>query len=301
MTSRHQHLPSRCPGVCLIDPKRSRVLITTFSSACELADRLPALLASFMEIEVGLSRNFREDTLSDLIVAALLQLPGHPVAVLTPDETRTGSDFDLELVDPATGTTIRYRIQAKRLGKPTAKWQTRSYHHLAHPKETGKQATVLCDPVNLSGPVPTIPLYAFFNHETVCAASGVPGVALADALEIKDLISTSLAKTPRPLFKRITAVQHLFFELPIILCPPAKSGRGIATPRESRDSFEQVSRARRRSEIPIIQRPEAPQPGRMQPEQIEALRGREERRVRRDGRAKRPRVIVATSELPEVG
>lgn len=274
-------------------------LMSTFSSPCELANRLPPLLAAFMELELHLSRRFREDSLSDLFIASFLQLPGLPVAVLTPDETRTGSDLDLELVDPLTGTTIRYRIQAKRLGAPRVNWKNRSYHHLAHPNDTGGQASTLCDLKNLAGPIPTIPLYAFFNHDTVCSASGAPGIALADAFEIEDLIFTALGKKPRPYFKRISSVQHLFFDLAAILCPPAPGGgRGVATPRESRDGFDAAARARRKGAVEALKGRPTPDPGPAQPEQLRALRERE-RRPLRTASVKRPRIIVATSE-PEL-
>lgn len=270
--------------------------MSTFSTPCDLAHRLPPLLSAFMELESSLSRRFREDSLSDLVVASFLQLPGMPVAVLTPDETRTGSDFDLELVDPLTKTTIRYRIQAKRLGHRTVNWKNRSYSHLAHPNGTGGQAKTLCNPTNLGGPIPTIPLYAFFNHETVCMSSGAPGIALADAFAVENLITTSLAKTPRPLFKRISALQHLFFGLETILCPPKPSaGRGVASPRESRDAFDAALRAR--SEGPSVASTDrlVPQPGPAQADQLVALRARERRPVR-TAATKRPRIIVATEQ-----
>jgi hypothetical protein len=253
-----------------------------------------------MELELSLSRRFREDTLSDLVIASFLQLPSTPVAILTPNEARTGSDFDLELVDPASNTTICYRIQAKRLGRPTVNWRHRSYHHLAHPKDTGGQATTLCDASNLAGPIPTIPIYAFFNHETVCAASGVPGISLADAFEIEAHIKGSLTIKPRPLFRRISSVQHLFFGLETILCPPSSgSGRGLATPQESRDTFERivnVQRVRRsQGEGAVVKDIQSRQPGIAQPEQLQALREQEGRRVR-TAAIERPRVIVATGE-----
>lgn len=274
-------------------------LISTFSSPCELAHRLPPLLAAFMELESSLSRRFREDSLSDLVVASFLQLPGIPVAVLTPDETRTGSDFDLELVDPSTSTTIRYRIQAKRLGRPTVSWKNRSYSQLAHPNDTGGQAKILCDLKNLAGPIPTIPLYAFFNHETVCASSGVPGIALADAFEVEDLILTSLGKTPRPRFKRISSLRALFFGLETILCPPKPgAGRGVATPRESRDRFDAAISARGDGVLAALKGRPAPQPGPVQADQLRALRATEGRPVR-TAATKRPRVIVATEQLDQ--
>lgn len=272
-------------------------LLSTFATPCELAHRLPPLLASFMELELHLSRRFREDSLSDLFIASFLQLPSLPVAVLTPNEKRTGSDLDLELVDPVTSTTIRYRIQAKRLGEPRVNWQNRSYHHLAHPNETGDQVDTLCNLGNLAGPIPTIPLYAFFNNDVVCAASGLPGIALADAFDIEDHIVTSLGATPRPFFKRISAVQHLFFDLAVILCPPTSgTGRGVASPQESRDGFEAASWARSDSVMAVLKSRPAPQPGPAQPEQLHALRVRgRERQPLRTATTKRPRIIIATS------
>ncbi len=273
-------------------------LMNTFATPCELAHRLPQLLASFMELELHLSRRFREDSLSDLLIASFLQLPGLPVSVLTPNEKRTGSDFDLELVDPATSTTIRYRIQAKRLGEPRTSWQNRSYHHLAHPNDTGGQVNTLCDLKNLAGPIPTVPLYAFFNNHVVCAASGLPGIALADAFEIEDHIVTSLGATPRPLFKRISSVQHLFFDLAAILCPPTPgTGRGVATPKESRDGFDAASRSRGESVLAVLKSRPAPQPGPAQPDQLRALRERgRDRRPVPTAAIERPRIIVATSD-----
>lgn len=270
-------------------------LMHTFSCPCDLAQRLPTLLAAFMELEISLTRRFREDTLSDLFTAAFLQLPGLPVAVLTPDETRTGSDVDLELVDPMTNTTICYRIQAKRLGRPTVNWKNRSYHHLAHPNDSGGQVDKLCHHDNLEGPIPTIPIYAFFNNESVCSASGLPGIALADAFEIKEIIENALAVQPRPLFKRISSLHHLFFGLDTILCPPnPATGQGVATPKESRDAFEATIRSQGRTALARLR--SVPEPASAQFDQLNALRARARQPVR-TATTSRPRIIIATSEL----
>jgi hypothetical protein len=127
---------------------------------------------------------------------------------------------------------------------------------------------------------------------------GSPGIALADAFDVEDHIVASLGTTPRPLFKRISAVQHLFFELTAILCPPTPgTGRGVATPQESRDRFDAASRARSDSVMTVLKSRPAPQPGPAQPEQLRALRerGRERQPVRTTA-TKRPRIIVATSD-----
>lgn len=274
-------------------------LLPTFRTACELAQRLPALLSSFMELEAALGRNFREDSLTDLLIASFLQTTGLPVVVLTPNEARTGSDLDLEIVDVPTRTTIRYRIQAKRLSNPTAKWQTRSYKHLAHPNDTGLQVATLCDPANLAGPVPTIPLYAFYNHETVCTASGLPGIALADAFEIQHIINTSLHATPRPRFKQIGKLSHLFFKLEVLLCPglPA-AGRLVALPSESRDRYVRETQGQRKRRASSAMNVDVPNVGSMTGEQEMALRGARDGagRVQRRASIERPRLIVSTTQ-----
>lgn len=55
-----------------------------FASSCDLAERLPVMIAEFLDIEQKLKRRFREDSVTDILVASLLSLPGNGVVVLTP-------------------------------------------------------------------------------------------------------------------------------------------------------------------------------------------------------------------------
>lgn len=275
-------------------------LLPTFKSACDLAHRLPGLLASFMDLELALGRRFREDGLSDLVIASFLQIPGLSVVVRTPDEFRTGSDFDLALVDPASNTAIQYRIQAKRLGRPTATWKTRSYRELAHPHGTGGQVQTLCNLSNLAGTVPTIPLYAFYNPECVCASAGLPGITLADAFEIENHVLTSLATKPRPRFKQLNAVMPHFFTLDILLCPPTKEiHRSVCTPQESRDAFVQGREARPTSVLAAMKGRPTPEVGKIPRELLTALRRSEVARVIK-APIERPQLVIATSELNDM-
>ena len=72
-----------------------------FASSCDLANRLPLMIAEFLDIEQRLKRRFREDSITDILVASLLSLPGNDIVVLTPPEAKTGGDFDLVVVEPS--------------------------------------------------------------------------------------------------------------------------------------------------------------------------------------------------------
>ena len=69
-------------------------MVPSFASYCELAQLMPAMVAEFLELDNRLSRRFREESISDIIVASILKVPGNNVVVIVPDEYKTGSDFD---------------------------------------------------------------------------------------------------------------------------------------------------------------------------------------------------------------
>ncbi len=94
------------------------------------------------------------------------------------------ADFDLAFLDLRRNTIFQFRIQAKRLTPHLRNWRISSYKELAHPHESGEQVRTLTDPGNLAGSIPTVPLYAFYNLESVCAVASIEGIALADAFEI---------------------------------------------------------------------------------------------------------------------
>jgi hypothetical protein len=76
---------------------------------------MPNKIAEFIDIEKELKRPFREDSITDLILASFLKLPLRQVLVLTPSEVQTGSDFDLVITQSDAKDMVHYRIQAKRL------------------------------------------------------------------------------------------------------------------------------------------------------------------------------------------
>lgn len=219
-----------------------------FTSSCDLANRLPVMIAEFLDIEQRLKRRFREDSITDILLASLLSLPGNDIVVLTPPEAKTGGDFDLVVVEPVSGDAVQFRIQAKRLTPHKQNWMTGSYRELAHPHNNGAQSQALLRGLG-SEAITTIPLYAFYNPAHVCAASGstVSGIELASGWEIRERIKAIVKMKPKRLpYKRIGSLQPLFFPLSTILCAPSSAGRAstIPMPAEARAAVVDAIEAR---------------------------------------------------------
>lgn len=221
-------------------------LIPEFSSPCDLAARVPGLVAEFLDLEANLHRRFREETISDIIVASFSSLPGNNVVVNLPQESKTGSDFDIAIVDPSSNECIQYRIQAKRLTPLKKQWAHGSYRELAHPYGSGRQASHLVRSAAHEG-IPTIPLYAFYNPNEACQElrGTISGLELADGRAINKLVKTLVKSKPaRPRLKRLSVIQHLFFPLSTLLCPPLNEGksepRQILSPSLSRAAVERM-------------------------------------------------------------
>lgn len=220
-------------------------MIPLFSSPCDLAGRIPTMAADFLELETKVGRRFREDSVTDLLIASLLKIGGNDATVFTPPETITGGDFDLVIYKPETGEGIQYRIQSKRLVVNSSNWAWSSYRELDHPHGSGKQASTLIRS-SAQEKVPTVPLYAFYNPFSVCEASGneIAGIQLADGRAISAIVR-ALVKArregKRPRWKRLEYLRHLFFPLSTILCPADEeslSANQIIQPEVSRQAAQ---------------------------------------------------------------
>ncbi|MFO1124482.1 MAG: DUF6615 family protein [Methylocystis sp.] len=198
----------------------------TFRSPCDFAHQMPNKIAEFLDIEKDLKRPFREDSITDLILASMLKLPLGQVLILTPSEVRTGSDFDLVITQSDARDAVHYRIQAKRLTLSRGPiWGNSYYRNINHRIKSTKalQVDVLCASRRC------IPLYAFYNHGRIVRASAnkIGGIALADAFIIQKFVHGAL-----PGLKRIGNLAAFFFPLTTILC--SSEGKSmLATPRES--------------------------------------------------------------------
>ena len=222
-------------------------LAPLFSSSCDLAQRLPPLVADFLDLETTLRRRFREESVSDIIVASLVRISGMGLSVQVPeDESKTGNDFDIIIFDPVRRTAIQYRIQAKRLKPHHTHWAMGSYAELAHPGGTGTQSLSLVRSAAAERRILTVPLYAFYNPTRTCSASGgsVAGIEMADGRAIRAIVRELVrAKPKRPPLKRLSTLMPLFFPLSKILCPPASErSRNVPSPEGSLQSVVDASR-----------------------------------------------------------
>jgi hypothetical protein len=240
-------------------------LTPLFSSPCDLAQRIPALISDFLELENKVGRRFREDSLTDIIVASMLQIVGSNATVLTPSEKVAGSDFDILIVEPATGAAVQYRLQAKRLSPHHSQWDWGSYKELAHPHGSGAQASTLVRS-SAHEAIPTMPLYAFYNPASVCQASGgrLSGLELADGRQINEIVKALLkAKPKRPRLKRVAHLHDLFFPLSTLLCSADDSTvpATVIAPEQSRQAVLHAMESRRPSwlrekQIPVLEAPQ---------------------------------------------
>lgn len=203
-----------------------------YRSPCELATSVPDSVAELLDAESGLQRRFREETISDLIVASIKALPIVNLIVMVPEENRTGSDFDIAVVSDDRLDAIQFRLQAKRLTPHETKWGRSSYRELAHPHNTGAQSSTLLRSSSHEK-IPTLPLYAFYNPRTSVSQSGniISGFELADAYEIRSLIKEMIDAKPKRIFnKRVENLHHLFFPFSKLLCDPFREQRNQAEP-----------------------------------------------------------------------
>lgn len=224
-------------------------IVPTFTSTCDLAQRLPAMVASFLDFDSRTGRRFREETVNDIIVASLRNTAEKDILVVLPNEAQTGSDFDILILNEQLTDATQYRIQAKRLTLHHSDWGMGTYRELCHPQNTGVQAATLVKSA-AHEKVPTIPLYAFYNPQSVCTASGskIDGVEMASGRAVAQLVKTMVKYKPKRLpYKRIGYLCSLFFPLSSIFCataPHGQSGEAIISPRASREAVRREIDAR---------------------------------------------------------
>jgi hypothetical protein len=193
---------------------------------CEFAQSFPDLAARLLERDRNLTKNFREETVTDLLMASLLALTPFGIRVDYPDEPTTGADMDWIFAAPHEingGRYLRILLQAKRASAPkgTNRW---SYKYLDHGNPLGKQAQ---DLVNYASASPdgmaTLPMYIFYHPSSALDAKtarlpAVEGVNLTFAAHVAPVVKRGCS----PAQKRVSFWRKQFLFLTDILCwPPA--------------------------------------------------------------------------------
>lgn len=211
---------------------------------CTFAHRFPILAAAILDRDLHKRRNFREETITDMLMAGLV--PFEPLGIRTDfpaDESITGEDMDWEFVNEQATDGRRYlrlHIQAKRSISSDGKkpyWFYRELDHALRPavssvtggapgpsplappaKLYGLQHTVL---INEAAKTPgCVPIYMFFNPGAAeeprnSALPAVEGVNWIFADKISKRVTTG--HWPVSL-KKVTTLRPHFHPLSKLLC-----------------------------------------------------------------------------------
>lgn len=219
---------------------------------CNFGCSFPDFVGDLLEREAGLARRFREESITDMWVGALVPLRSYGVRVDFANEAQTGADLELWFLSKRLDRALGFVVQAKRAECHRATsfpfsctlgdWRKHRFPEIDHrggkSKSTlkerikGSQARDLVRAARRTGRN-VYPLYAFYTPSHICRLSRnvVQGVMLADGFEVRRRIVRGLWSTRRrggakrrsyASFKQIGALQDLLIPLSAMFCvkPP---------------------------------------------------------------------------------
>ena len=136
---------------------------------CGFAHQFPDLAAEILFRDRHKRRNFREESITDVLMAGLTAFEPFGISVDFPaDELKTGEDMDWEFVDPRAPDGCRYlrlHIQAKRAILSNCKkrpyWFYRELDHAVEGAPRGSQHRFLVDSAKAAPGC--VPLYMFYH------------------------------------------------------------------------------------------------------------------------------------------
>lgn len=205
---------------------------------CRFAHRFPLLVAEILDRDRHKTRNFREETITDILMAGLVPFEPFEISTNYPvDESLTGEDMDWEFVNEHAvdgRKYLRLHIQAKRAKKIATKkshyWLYESLDHALSykvgqnefgppsPKFYGAQHKFLIDEAStIRG---CVPLYMFYHPLSALAgASGViPAVEGVNWI-FAEIIPQNVGKKCWPrASKRLDKWRQYFHPLSELLC-----------------------------------------------------------------------------------
>ncbi len=188
-----------------------------------------------------LSRSFREETMTDILMGGLVSLRAYGVTVDFPVESQTGADMEWIFAAEDGSSHFTLLIQAKRLYGSGAVWSRRSYPEIFHRVgglAHGKlQSSLLVS--EAARRYATFPLYLFYTHKSVRDTMRIRGMIMhslsfaggkfIDGL-VKDKQSGKLSATRT---SNLRTIHPRMFSISKILCPKPRRYR-IANSRLSR-------------------------------------------------------------------
>lgn len=189
---------------------------------CNFANDFPAWVATVLDRDRHKRRNFREETVTDMLMAGLIPFQSLGIHVDFPiDESLTGEDMDWEFVNERAvdgKRFLRLHIQAKRAIVSATKAPYWYYRELDHalppassptialplarlPKLFGRQHEILLDEAaKIAG---CVPIYMFY-HPSGALAAKVAALPAVDGLNwiFADLITKNVSRTRWPVDDR---------------------------------------------------------------------------------------------------
>jgi len=189
---------------------------------CVFAHTFPEFVAAFLDRGAALRRRFREETITDMLMSALVPAKPFGIYVDYPDEPTTGADMQWDFVSRGNWHHFRLLIQAKLLYPKGAAWSDHSYVQLFHAVTGTYQAKILADAARaMAG---CFPLYAFYNPGTSCrlaSASGTHslcGINLANGYLMERLVVGARARRRIALTKKVGTLHPTFGRLADLFC-----------------------------------------------------------------------------------
>ena len=199
---------------------------------CYFACEFPPFVANFLHNSRTTGRSFREETITDIMMANLKLLGRDRIVVRFPNEPRTGADMEWNFVNRNDGSYYRLLIQAKLASGETPNWDRYTYRQLSHCVRGEYQADILCQEARMST-VPTYPLYIFYHPLHVCLSAmrarcpNVEGANIANGY----LVRYHAVREERRLTffdRRLPSLRELF-------CDPIQGDGYLPTPADVRN------------------------------------------------------------------
>lgn len=189
---------------------------------CELANYFPPLAANFLERSNKLRRRFREESITDLLMANILAAGGGAVLVDFPDEPTTGADMEWTFVNTDTNQSFQLLLQAKKLHDAEQDWRRQQYRELFYKTGAGNtlQVDLLCN--TATSRASAFPLYVFYNPSGSCSsarragATNIVGVNLCAATTIRSLAYPARFRSSN---RTLGNLQPHLFRLSDVFCP----------------------------------------------------------------------------------
>lgn len=198
---------------------------------CSFSNDFPDYVARFMDMSHQMRRRFREDTMTEMMMASLTTAGmGRVIVDFSNNEAVTGADMEWNFVDQRQNSFFRVILQAKRIYGDGNIWTRLNYKELFHrPKKASDYQAVALSKTARSEPN-TYPFYVFFNSQRACnlarkgnvhGSAHIDGVMLVDGHLIANKVQAGVASKSQVAVRSLKNLAPDMFPLTSLLCPPS--------------------------------------------------------------------------------